>query len=194
MIHPSREISPTASKPFRWRPDLIGAGLIAALALCTVGGCSGSQEKDVPQLVEDLHQSDPDSRYTAVKSLGGKGAEAKDAVPPMMAMLKDTDPNVRMATAYALGKLGHAAASAVPALIGALDDSSKDVRYAAAYSLPSLGPDATSAWTALQKAAAQDKDPSVRNEAARSLTKIQIAYKYRRAVESRATAQASGEK
>jgi HEAT repeat protein len=109
-------------------------------------------------------------------------------------MLKDADPNVRMAAAYALGKLGHAAAAAVPALVTALDDPKKDVRYAAAYSLPALGPEATSAWTALQKTAARDQDPTVRKEATKALNKIQIAYKYRRAAGSQATAQASGTK
>lgn len=194
MIDAPRDKRPAFSTRFRAPARGSGLGIAAMLALSAVAGCSGNQGKDVPQLVEDLHQSDPDSRYTAVKSLGGKGTEAKDAVPAMIAMLKDADPNVRMATAYALGKLGHAAASAVPALISALDDSNKNVRYAAVYSLPALGPDATAAWSALQKIAAHDKDPSVRKEATRSLAKIQIAYKYRRAADSPATAQASAGK
>jgi HEAT repeat protein len=194
MNDPSRHIWPGRANWLSVRSAALAVGIAAAVVLPTSAGCSGNQGKDVPQLVEDLHQSNPDTRYTAVKSLGGKGAEAKDAVPSMIAMLKDADPNVRMAAAYALGKLGHAAAAAVPALITALDDPKKDVRYAAVYCLPSLGPEATSAWTALQKTAAQDQDPTVRKEATKSLNKIQIAFKYRRAADSHATAQASGTK
>jgi HEAT repeat protein len=194
MIDAPRHTGPVGSKRFSDRRSALTVGLAAALALPAIAGCLDNRGKDLPQLVEDLSQSDPDARYTAVKSLGGMGADAKDAVPAMIARLKDTDPNVRLAAAYALGKLGHTAAPAVPALIAALDDPKQDVRYAAVYSLPALGPDATRAWTALQKVANQDKDASVRKEATKSLTKIQIAYKYRRAVDGHTTAQASGAK
>ncbi len=193
MNDASRHTPPLRSNQSPGRSPFV-LRLAAALALSAIAGCSGNQGKDVPQLVEDLHQSNSDARYTAVKSLGAKGAEAQDAVPEMIASLKDKDPNVRMAAAYALGKLGHTAAPAVPALITALGDPKKDVRYAAVYALPALGPDATRAWNALQKTAAQDQDPSVRKEATNSLTKIQIAYKYRGASDSHATAPASGTK
>jgi HEAT repeat protein len=176
----------------RGRRSAAGVWLVSAIVLSAAAGCGSNTGKDVPQLVEDLRETDAGARYTAVKSLGNRAADAKEAVPAMIAMLKDSDSSVRVGAAYALGKVGPAASSAVPALIAALDDRHKDVRQAAAYSLPALGPDAAAAWKALQKVAAQDLDPSVRNEAAKSLAKIEMVDKYRHATDGRTTAQAQG--
>jgi HEAT repeat protein len=192
VIDAPRENSRQSIRRLRGRRSVASVWLVGALVLSAAAGCGSNASKDVPQLVEDLQQADAGARYTAVKSLGNRGADAKEAVPAMIALLKDSDSAVRLGAAYALGKVGPAAAAAVPALIAALDDPKKDVRFAAAYSLPALGPDAAAAWKALQKSAAQDVDPSVRKEAAKSLAKIETVFKYRHATDGRPTAQAQG--
>ena len=186
---PGHPVGPApATRP--GRRSLVGVGLMGVVAISTAIGCSGNPGKDVPQLIEDLQQTDSGVRYTAVKTLGDRGAEAKEAVPAMIAMLKDSDSSVRIGTAYALAKVGPAAAAAVPALTAALDDRHKDVRQAAAYSLPALGPSAATASRTLQKLAAQDADPSVRKEAATALVKIETVLKYRHATDGHTAAQA----
>jgi HEAT repeat protein len=190
VTNPPREDSRRRINRLPGRRSITGVWLIGAAAISAAIGCSRDPGKDVPQLIEDLRQTDSAARYTAVKTLGDRGPGAKDAVPAMIAMLKDSDSAVRIGTAYALAKVGSAAAAAVPALTAALDDRHKDVRQAAAYSLPALGPDAATASPMLQKLAAQDADPSVRKEAAKSLVKIQTVLKYRHATDGHTAAQA----
>lgn len=165
------------------------AWFIGAIVMSATIGCSRHQPKDITQLVEDLGQEDADARYEAVKSLGNRGAEAQPAVPALIGMLKDPHTSVCVGAEYALAKIGPGAASAVPALSAALDDSRKEVRVGAAYALPELGPDAAAARQSLQKLAARDVDPSVRKQAAKSLTKIEMVVRYRQAADARKAGQ-----
>ncbi len=169
------------------------ASLIVGAASLSACGCSSQPPDDLPKLIEELKDNNSDTRYQALKMLGNRGAEAREAVPPMIGLLKDPHSSVRVGTAYALAKIGPAAASAVPALTAALDDPDKEVRRGAAYALPALGPDATTAWKKLQTLAARDVDPSVRKEAAKSMTKIQTVYRYRQAADAHKVGQAPAE-
>jgi HEAT repeat protein len=177
----------TRSSRIFWM-TIVALGLMPILPGC--GG--GASREDVPQLVQHLTENDSTARYAALKSLGDYGPKAKEAVPAMMTLVKDPSDTVRVGAVYALGKIGPAAAAAVPALAAALEDPDKEVRAGAAYSLPALGPQSAEAWTALQRAAARDSDPEVRQVAAKAMTKIQTIYKYRQAAEAAAAASHGG--
>jgi hypothetical protein len=85
----------------------------------------------------------------------------------------DPDSKVRQEAAFKLGNVGSSDASVIPALIGALKDSDARVRCEAILALLKSGHDANQAIDALTELQRHDRDPKVREYAAKALKKLQ---------------------
>ncbi len=97
-----------------------------------------TKAKTVPELIEDLKNSDPIVRSLALDALYFLGEQAKEAVPAIIEVLKkDSVPYLRMQAAAALGMIGDKAA--IPALIEALKDYAGRTSEAALWALKKLG-------------------------------------------------------
>ena len=77
----------------------------AAMALCRPR-LARAAPSAVPILTEILSDSDPVSRFWAVKALGAIGSPAHIAAPSLIACLSDTDADVRWQAVAAIGRLG----------------------------------------------------------------------------------------
>ncbi len=112
--------------------------LLTTLVFVTVGCGKGKKEYSVPELLEKLKDTNPETRYWAARELGHHRTEAEGIVPALTEALKDQDKTVRIGSAYALAELGPEAKAAVPALQQALKDSDSGVRKGAAYALQQI--------------------------------------------------------
>jgi HEAT repeat protein len=99
-------------------------------------------------------------------SVGGK------SVDHWVRALHDPDARLRKRAATKLGNAGAADATVVPALIEALKDREASVRAEAVLALLRIGPAAHEAAPALQQAASNDRDPTVRAFAGKALAKV----------------------
>lgn len=132
---------------------------------------------DIQHLIDQLHDSDAETRVRAAAALGQFGASSEDTtglnthgVAALIRALDDPDRQVRWEAAYALGALGEA--SALPALLAAYDRLSEDggLRLVIVKGLGKIGhPDAAPHLRAVRRHA-----PSVclRTAAARALERI----------------------
>jgi HEAT repeat protein len=77
----------------------------AAMALCRPR-LARAAPSAVPVLTEILSDSDPVSRFWAVKALGAIGSPAYIAAPSLIACLSDTDADVRWQAIGTVGRLG----------------------------------------------------------------------------------------
>jgi HEAT repeat protein len=108
----------------------------------------GEDSTRVPELVEQLKNSDCAIRVNALCALARLGRESKSAVPALIqALEEDKDWVVRVAAITALGEIGDDAKEAVPVLIEALEK--EDVCASAAIALGRIGPAASAALDAL---------------------------------------------
>jgi HEAT repeat protein len=112
--------------------------LLMTLPLFAVGCGKGKQEYSVPQLLEKLKDTNPETRYWATRELGHHRSMAKEIVPALTEALKDQDKRVRLGGAYALAEIGPEAKDAVPTLQQALKDSDSGVQKGAAYALQKI--------------------------------------------------------
>ncbi len=83
------------------------------------------------------------------------------------------DPKLREKAAEKLGNVGASDPAVVPALCGLLKDSSADVRCQAILALAKSGPDAKAAIETLTTMARQDRDPRVRDYAAKAVAALE---------------------
>ena len=130
---------------------------------------TAAQAADVPGLIKQLKDSDPDLRRQAAKALGEAGKEAAPAVPALLQALKDKDLFVRRFAALALGDIGADPKTVVPALSAVINDNreKKDVQDAAVTALGKLG--ATSVGPLTATAKDPTKNPQVRRKAVEAL-------------------------
>ena len=107
---------------------------------------------------------------------------AQSAIPVLTRSLRDQDFYVRERAAYALGKMSPDAKTAIPSLIDLLHNENPSVdlahdkyspRAAAAWALGAMGADAKAAIPLLREAAEHDRQPYVRDTAAKALQKIE---------------------
>jgi HEAT repeat protein len=125
-------------------------------------GCSFSTE----DWVEQLADSDPNTRVIAVSELGK--SEDPKAIPPLAnTLLNDESGYIRKTAAEALGNLGYP--EAIEPLIRALQDEFEYVRKAAVMALGKIG---DRRCVIPLTGALQDPFDEVRNEAAYSLGNI----------------------
>ncbi len=87
--------------------------------------------------------------------------------------LSDPDAKARQEAAFKLGNVGSSDASVIPALIGALKDSDARVRCEAILALLKSGRDAAAASDSLGELQMHDRDPKVREYAAKALQRLQ---------------------
>jgi len=87
--------------------------------------------------------------------------------------LRSSDAKSRKEAAFKLGNVGPTDPTALPALLGALKDRDAVVRREAILALLKFGPEAREAVPALTELREHDRDPKVRDYAARALEKLQ---------------------
>jgi HEAT repeat protein len=133
----------------------------------------------VPFLVKALRHDKWSVREAAARGLYGLAPQARQAIPALCEALRDADALVRQWAAAALGKVaytfGPVLKVAVPGLTDLLGDDDSGVREWAARALGSVGAPAKAAIPALEEAAAEDAEPSVREAAAGALGQIRKA-------------------
>jgi HEAT repeat protein len=112
--------------------------LLVTVPLFGVGCGKGKEQYSVPQLLEKLKDTNPDTRYWVARELGHHRAEAESVVPALAEALKDQDRRVRTGVAYALAEIGPEAKTAISALQQALKDSDSEVQKGAAYALQKI--------------------------------------------------------
>ncbi len=124
----------------------VGHGVVVAAAQ----PAEKTRAQEVQELIGQLDDKNPVSRYQAARSIILMGAEAKTAIPKLIEKLQsDKDQPARAAYAEALGIIGPETKAVLPALIKAFDDESGYVRYSAATALARFGPKAKPAVPAL---------------------------------------------
>lgn len=113
----------------------------------------------------------------AFGSLGcGKPAETLAGGKPVkhwVQALQNPDARQRKQAVFKLGNVGPADPAVLPALIGGLEDRDPLVRKEVVLALMKYGPAATEAVPGLMKLSRGDRDPVVRNYAARAIKKLE---------------------
>ncbi|KAF9361953.1 hypothetical protein BGX34_006811 [Mortierella sp. NVP85] len=124
-------------------------------------------ESAVEELLEGLHNGNPDIRVTAIRVLGNQISVPESAIPALLACLHDESDNVQMAATKALGKSA-LPQSATQHLISNLSLERESVREAAAKILGKQSALSTTAIQALIKTL-DDRIPSVRESVVQAL-------------------------
>lgn len=88
---------------------------------------------------------------------------------------KNVDPKISRKAVTELSHLGIADPNAIPTVIDAVRDPDPGVRREAVLGLLRLGPKARDAAAVLSEAARSDRDPTIRDYAAKALEKVQAA-------------------
>ncbi|HEO66234.1 MAG TPA: HEAT repeat domain-containing protein [Spirochaetes bacterium] len=125
-------------------------------------------KKAIPDLIELLDEEEGDLRNQAVRSLGLIGG--KEVVGPLIAALDDEDKVVRMSAIWSLKLIRDK--RALRGLIERLFEEDKEVRAYAAQALGDFGDKRAVKY--LKHAYMNDKDLSVRQNAALSLRKLGV--------------------
>ena len=86
--------------------------------------------------------------------------------------LKDPDSSIRKNAVRKLGNVGPADPQVLPTVTSALNDQDREVRCEAILALLKCGPDARPAIPALTELQQKDRDPKVRDYAARAMEKL----------------------
>jgi HEAT repeat protein len=132
--------------------------------------------KSVPDLIDELKDSDPKTRLAAANTLAAGGPASALATRQLGETLKDVDPTVRLAAARALGRIGLTAHVALPALVRALGDKDEAVRKAAREALGKIG-DPNRGDVADLSAALKEPSQEVRTFALQGLLSIELDAK-----------------
>jgi HEAT repeat protein len=127
----------------------------------------------LPVLLEGLKGGNSKARIKASEILADYTLPV-ETLPALEQGLKAPEAKVRENCAKAIGKIGLAAADAVLALAQALGDPESSVRAEAASALAATGPAGKQAIHALADSIQKDRDETVRKNAMRALTAIDI--------------------
>ncbi len=124
----------------------------------------------VPDLLELLHDPDPQTRALAALALGKIGTSLDEVVPALAKLLDE--PGDRLGALKGIWELRARARGAIPALVVVMrTDADGELRWMATEALAKMGPTAQPALPQLIEALA-DPVPAVRSHAAESLRKI----------------------
>jgi HEAT repeat protein len=133
----------------------------------------------IPFLMKALRHDNSLVREGAARLLYGFAPKAQQAIPALCEALRDSNAFVRQYVVAALGNLayhfGPILKVAVPGLTDLLKDDAFVVRQWAAHALGSMGANAKAAIPALQAAALEDVESTVKEAAASALGRIQKA-------------------
>jgi len=156
--------------------DALSDWRVAFGAVSALGAIGPEHPGILPALVRtvSLPQAPEAVRVRAAEVLGSFGQKAKDAVPALVSLLKGPhSAAIRSAAAQALMSISTEKESGLPILVWALGESpDPNVRRWAAEMIGRLGPAAFDAVPALVKAL-EDPDPAVRQEAEKSIRRLQ---------------------
>lgn len=147
----------------------------ALIVLERIGSSAAAQAPGAVGAVAERLEKDPDERVRrfAVATLAAVGEGAQSVVPALLrAVRSDASERVREYSVGALKAVGSDADRAVPVLVEALADIDWGVRAAAARALGEYGSAASAAKPALEKAAKEDAETSVREAAKEALNGI----------------------
>ena len=153
---------PGEGQPFRFVPG-------AVRALANVG------EEAVPGLCEGLRSPEPRVRAVAVEVLQQMGAAGRGACDSLLATLDDQNRWVRYCTIDTFGYLGADGEPASQRLAEFVSSPDLFARRHAIEALGRIGPAAHAAVRALEKAAAEDPDVTLRSSASLALKQIEVA-------------------
>lgn len=136
--------SATLAVLFRLAVGIFVAKVIAVVRVTHLQGLGLT----VDELIEELHERDPQTRRGAAEGLRRSGADDDEALQALGESLRqDHDAHVRLAAAQSLAALGAAAQPELPALLYALEEIHGDVRAAAIDALVQLGQGAVPSLT-----------------------------------------------
>ena len=141
----------------------------AVRALARVG------EEAVPGLCEGLHSAEPKVRAAAVEVLEQMGAAGRGACDSLLTTLDDQNRWIRYGTIDTLGYLGGNGAPAAQRLAEFVASPDAFARRHAIVALGRIGPAAHESLGALEKAAAEDADVTVRSSASLALKQVEVA-------------------
>jgi len=137
-------------------------------------GIMASLERAIPLLCRFAHQSGPEERVDALRTLYEIRAADERVIEACSLSLEDPSPNVRLTALRVLGRAYTNAAPAVPVLIRCLADEIPENRAWAARVLGRIGAPAKSSTTFLEDLQ-NDTDPMVRTTATEALKRIAVA-------------------
>lgn len=139
---PSDPASGTLAILFRVTVGIFVAKVIAVVRVTHLQGLGLTVE----ELIEELHEGDPETRRGAAEGLSRSGEDDGEAAQALGDALRlDHDARVRLAAAQSLATIGVAARPELPSLLYALEDIHDDVRAAAIDALVQIGKDAVPA-------------------------------------------------
>jgi HEAT repeat protein len=150
----------------------------AAGALARIAAGTPASGQAINALAEVVRSGSPKRRAAAAEALGRFGSAAAQTVPILVAYLKTDDKEGTLdgaSAAEALGQIAPGTPSAAAALSGltdALKSASVSTRVGAIRALQSFGSAAAPAASALSAMAESDPSPSLRTEAASTLSAI----------------------
>jgi HEAT repeat protein len=127
--------------------------------------------KDIPNLMKALQDSDLLKRANSARVLGRIGPSAKPALPALLKVLKDPDDTVRKYAMDAILQIGSLTQVHLPPIIEAVKDKNMEVRLSAIGAIKIMGGEAETAVPALI-AALKDPERDVRQKAANALAKM----------------------
>ncbi len=134
-----------------------GGGEARYTAIDDIGERAAESNLIVPDLIENLDDSDPQVVWRSERALGDYGEEAVSAAPELRELLSNKDPVLQHHAAVALGRVGDKSEETVDALVTAVGSSDARVSRAAVAALKNLKPGPVKVAQALKKAmTAQD--------------------------------------
>jgi len=126
-----------------------------------------AQQKRVAALIEELKQSSPSARISAIDALAEIGQAAEAAVPALTDTLRNDNDIVRKRAISALGRIGPKAKAAIVPLIGIVNGKESKIKRMAADALLLIDPKGVALVEALNSS-----DPEIRNGATYALLRI----------------------
>jgi len=148
-----------------------GSGIARYTAIDDLGERAAESDMIVPDLIENLDDSDPQVVWRSVRALGDYGEEAVAAASNLRELLSKGDPILQYHAAVTLGKIGDRSEATVDALVEAVGSSDGRVSRAAIDAMKTLKPGPQKTVPALKKAL-QSKDRMVAVHALEAIVEV----------------------
>jgi HEAT repeat protein len=129
-----------------------GSGQARYVAIDDLGERASESDMVVPDLIENLDDSDPQVVWRSVRALGDYAEEAVAAAPKLRERFAKGDPILQYHAAVTLGKIGDRSEATVDMLVEAVGSSDDRVSRAAIEALRTLKPGPQKTVPALKKA------------------------------------------
>lgn len=116
-----------------------GVGLLGDSSSCTTAAAQAVADKTVPQLLEQLEDTNVNARRDAAYELVRRGDTSAEVIAAYAGATQDKDIQVQFQSLYGLALAGPAAESALPTLLARMDDRNDQIRFRAADAVGKIG-------------------------------------------------------